>query len=302
MDLKTFQNFAAVCATTFFATGLHADLSPEEERAIYYAGELTEYQAPVAILPDHPQCNGPGNVAFEVSLNVTQINFMISGDDWNGKVKQFSQPDARTQSQTCIIGEPEPDKRSVRQRFRLTEADEICSIDEPRQEVFRDDVICYRTERRGVDEIRIETACTEQNTSSDQVSLNELVRAANISVDVHASAVVCQSITGIGLLESEWRVVAEAGGDVDQFEGSFEPNRWFDPGREGRASVSLQYLTQSSRLMQITDEMRSGHFALDPMRSAGMRLNLTIEDLRIPGASNDLFVLSAERSFSLGTE
>lgn len=272
-----------------------AQTTQEQLINLLLTGDTSKFSAPVTILNDHPQCNGPGMVAFSVLLEANDVDFDVSGDQWDGTVQQFSRYDALTETNTCIMGQQLHGRITGRPEDR-------CNVSESRRQVFREDIgptLCYRTERRGTEKASVEVACPTDVNSDQPESLNALVRAADIEIDMSASADVCKSLSGVGLLNSEWSIAVTTGDETETFTGRFGPNRWFDPREETPINVRLGLSQGGLFLMEVSDEIRNGPFQLDPIRSGSFRMSFEIEPFVLANAPLSPLRIEAGRSFRL---
>lgn len=263
-------------------------------------GDTSKYSVPATILEDHELCKGPGHVAYAVEISADDVDFEVSGDGWAGTVWRFNRFDAISQTNTCIVGEQ---SRPIGQGFGWgRQPEDSCELLRPREQVFQENVapkVCYRSERRGTEVTAIEVDCPGDSYGEKGDSLNALLRAANVRVDMTASATVCRTLTGTGLLDSTWSVEVLAGDRREVFRGTFSPNRWFDPRTESPINVRLLNSGRDLYLMNITEDISSGPFQLDPMRSGHLRMALEIDELVFPGVNTPPVKLEAGRSFRL---
>jgi len=288
-------------------TAASPDTRKERLLELALSGDTSVFSTPVTVLENHPNCNKPGQVAFSVEIDARDLDFKVSGEGWNGSVWQFNRFDAFTQTDTCIVGESDSPSGFGLSRWDARPED-VCALDATRRQVtyelsaqLEPPLQCYRRERRGLELSIYEVRCPEQAQAHADVedSLNETVRAAEIAVSISASATVCRTLTGTGLLDSSWEVHIEKKDGRDQFQGTFLPNRWVDDRADSPIEVRLVYDTRDDFLMNTTREIATGPFQLDPMRSGSLRLSFTLEEFSLLGPEHPPVTLQAGRSFRL---
>lgn len=280
------SSLAALCligpASTAWAEGISA-----ERHKLLMSGDNSRFSAPVTILQDHPRCNAPGEVAFATKIDAENMDLVISSNTWRKAIKQYNfhgDPDAR---QTCL----------AKGRY-LEMPDKARCADNPADEDVKvvDDRTCYRKERRGTELMRISVACGDD---TPEPSINQRILDAEIRLDVVASAQLCQSLTGLALMQSHWTATFTAGGITETLKGTLgaDPQSGATGPTTFRTGLSLA--RRSYRLQTASKEFADGPFQLDPMRSAAFKLRVEVKDLNLPGLPKRPATLWAERGFRL---
>lgn len=259
-------------------------------------GETNPATASVTILDNDPRCSEPGSVTFSVVLEAYDMDFRVTGDGWGGDVVQLNgicpDPDALD----IVIGETEQkpfrwDRPALEQCNGSFLGEEIVVAEDTLQR-------CYQTERRGLEITQSEIPCQSSGEFDTANSLNEIIRRSDISIDMSASAQICRTLTGSGLLESEWRVAMVQGGETEVFTGSFDAEQMFGID-DGPIEAHLIYETHDQFLWESIGVFRPGSVDADPMTSGTMSLRLRIENLDLPVANVPSVDLEAIQSFRL---
>ncbi|WP_373634888.1 hypothetical protein [Yoonia sp. SS1-5] len=251
------------------------------------------YTAPVKILDNHPICNGPGHVAFTAAIDGDNLDLRISGEDWDGYVEQSSLRGEAREGEACIIGYervpfyPETENICDAETYNPDASHQVNTHDAPQ---------CYITTRRGLERITTEVACGADESPN---SLNRLVRDAEIRLDVAATASICQSLTGIGILDSVWTATLAIGGQTAVFEGAFGVDTETNSNQHGVPDIRLHFRRGGYNLKPISAELAAGPQHLDPMRSGDLSLVVNVEAAPIPGTDALPVTLRARRGFPL---
>lgn len=248
------------------------------------------YVAPMTILDDHPMCNGPGEVAFSVEIVGNDLDFKVEGDTWDGTVYQYNDPHEGWVGDTCILGKTS---------FGLWPVpyEELCHSDyngnQSSQRVIQGEVPkCYITQRSGTEETQIEIPCDVYRFPS---SLNALVEQADIQIDALVRADICQSLTGIAIIESSWIADLEFGGNGTRAEGVLGSAVNEISEDMITPHVTLNYDRSLGYLRPIGSDPRLDPNFPDPLNSAYFYLTLKIETAPIPGTSEVPVTLIAEQ-------
>lgn len=295
------KHLVTLALLVFFPNSALSDDQRERLLELMLEGDSSKFSTPATILEGHPRCSGPGQTAFSIDIEANDIEFGVSGDGWNGKAWQFNRFDALAQTDTCIVGD-NADAIGYRGSSWDEKPEDVCEDTRPREQVFQEEIapaICYRTERRGVEVSSVPVECPNDQYGDKSESLNALLRAANIEVNMSAKANVCQTLSGTGLLDSEWVVTIASEERTEEFAGVFGPNRWVDPRQESPIKVRLVYDRRDTFLMNTTDEIANGPFQLDPMRSGNLRLSFEIEKFVLSNEDVPPVKLEGGRSFRL---
>jgi hypothetical protein len=266
-------------------------LTAEEYVEFLLNDDRSKYAAPVTIIDSHPLCNNLGAVAFAVDLKAEDVDFTATGDNWDGRVFQYNR-DAET---TCVVGR-KTRSPGVLDRESLCDASEN---DQPRsQDVLPDgeDPTCYYVVRRGTETYRQERSCPPLE---DTAALNYMISEADIQIDITASALICRSLTGHGILESEWTVEFQANGNTETFNSSLGTSPVGYPDGIGAPTVSLSLDSGRNLLETITPDFSARPFQFDPTRSNSIKLSIIFNAAPIAGAEAVPVDIHASRGFRI---
>ena len=282
-------SLATLCTLSFASSGAAQQMTPERIEFLM-TRDNSRFSAPVTILPDHPQCNAPGEVAFAAKLDAQDMDIRISSPNWRGSIKQFNFHGEAEAGQTCLATKnmnETPDQA----RCAANPADESVS--------FRSRPACFTTLRRGTEVTRFEVACPEETPTP---SLNQRILDADIRIDVVASAQLCQSVTGIALLQSQWTATLAMGDTRQTLEREIASAA--QPRAFGTAplDIRLNLSRAAFGLQPGSPDLASGPFQLDPMRSATFQIVVTVDDLEIPGIVEMPARLHSRRGFRLNVQ
>jgi hypothetical protein len=265
-------------------------LTAEEYIELLVNDDRSKFAAPLTIIDDHPRCNAPGAVAFTVELYAENIDLTASGDGWDGSVFQYS----RDTSPNCIVGGTFMDG--------VHDYESLCDTSGNDQHKSQDilpegeDPTCYYVIRRGTETYRQERSCPPLE---DTAALNYLISEADIQIDISASALICRSLTGHGILESEWAVEFQSNGNTKTFNSSLGTPPVEYPDGIGAPTVSLSLDTGRQLLETITPDFSTRPFLLDPTRSNSIRLGIIFNAAPIAGTESIPADIHASRSFSI---
>lgn len=291
--MKVSFNKASAFAILFSLTLPNVGATQTIEELIERLNPRT-YFAPITVLANHPKCNGPGEVAFSVEIAADDLDFKVEGDTWDGSVYQYNDPREGWIDETCIVGQTKFGARPIHHA-------ELCHSDYDgrgsNQTVMQGEAPkCYITQRSGTEEMQIEIPCDVSRSPS---SLNALVERADIQIDALVRADICQSLTGIALIESSWTVDLEFGGDRSRAEGILGDQ--VNEISEGMATPKIRLNYHRSGfggLRPIASDPRLDPNFPDPLSSAYFFLTLEIEPAPIPGTSEGPVKLLADRRFN----
>lgn len=249
--------------------------------------------APMTILPHHPLCSGPGEVAFSVEMAADDLDFMLEGDGWNGSVYQFSRSTDDLSDRSCIVGRP----RLSRSTFTMPET--LCdaeAFDDTASEniVMPEAKGCFLVTRRGTDVMREEVSCGETNAPN---SLNSILKGASVGLNFRLAADICQSLTGIGILDSEWSAEIETTAGMETYEGVIGEDHIDQPESRTFPVIRLSFFRVAQGLEVISDSHATGPFYLDPMRFMRVSFSFELEPVPIPGTDELPVILRASKEF-----
>lgn len=249
--------------------------------------------APMTIIPDHPLCSGPGEVAFAVELVADNLDFRLEGDGWNGSVYQFSRSADDQSDRSCIVGRP----RLSRSGFVMPET--LCdaeNFDDTASQnlVMPDEKGCFLVTRRGTEEVRQEVSCGESDAPS---SLNSILKSASVELNFRLSADLCQSLTGIGILDSDWVAEIDTTIGAETYEGVLGEDHFDQRERRTFPTVQLNFLRVAHPLEAISDSHATGPFYFDPMRFMRVSFSLELDPAPIPRTEELPVTLRASREF-----
>ncbi|WP_341367416.1 hypothetical protein [Yoonia sp. BS5-3] len=251
------------------------------------------YFAPITVLGDHPKCNGPGEVAFSVEIVADDLDFEVEGETWDGSVYQYNDPREGWIDETCIIGQTNFGARPIHNA-------ELCHSDydgkgSNQTVIQREAPKCYITQRSGTEETQFEIPCDVSRSPS---SLNALVEQADIQVDALVRADICQSLTGIALIESSWTLDLEFGGYHSTAEGILGDQEAGIAEGIVTPKIDLNYHRSGFSLRPIDSDPGLDPNFPDPLSSAYFFLTVEIEPAPIPGTSEGPVKLLADRRFN----
>lgn len=146
---------------------------------------INTYFAPLTVIEDHPQCNAPGQTAFEITFRTDTLDYRSYNKELTHRALVDGDGDT-------IISGIEPNRR------------------------------CFVTERRGGDVFQVEYECGEDEDQIPQSPVDEVVFD---KISLSGRFVACQSLVDFDLVENSWEVAVldnDAAEDVSAvYAGSF---------------------------------------------------------------------------------
>jgi len=240
-------------------------------------GAVNAYFAPATVVTDHPQCSGPGEVAYQLEFEGSDLSFSVE-HAFSGAMKTVLGRDNTPAKEVADPGEPSP----------VVEIAPIVVEEEERPR-------CFITQRRGVESMRVEIEC---NGALDPIDPFARLATSDLSLAVSAQASVCVSLAGFRVLEGAWTAELDAGLESASYSGAaFAPTLpdCDAPAQTEHPQVQLNYVMPG--IVGNPNEWRGPRLRQEEKPAAAFWLRF--EDVPIPKASGGIstFAVTANTYF-----